>query len=393
ISGTIGNCTILFSYVNLSVSSTSTIFIIFLAGVDLWTCAIVTPCIAIMEYNDFDTNTLLCRFYIFSKIIIIISSLIITAIAFDRLFIIINYTRWTPRLVKTILILITLVALIFGSIITLSFSSQPWSESITMVKTNFSTYFLNLTENYSRCYADTTVISDDIREILKHISNKLFFVCIGLVAVLYTITYILALRRHTTRLKAIKKCINVLDRYDRGSLSTSCSQQLLHSELLLLKEQNTSNNKLQQKKNVSFKIDKQCAKSTTVSLLDADELFSSVRSFQQVHVTFPLTSNARNKNLISIDNNPPTSRNSKVLKRQLHKHRLKLFRITSTFLIITLSFILFYLPSVLNAEQIISSPLLIYYSYLCTHAINPIIYCFMNKTLRVYVFSTLKCIK
>ena len=62
-----------------------------------------------------------------------------------------------------------------------------------------------------------------------------------------------------------------------------------------------------------------------------------------------------------------------------------------TFLLITVSFVLFYLPSILNAERIMTSPLMIYYLYLCTHALNPIIYCFMNLSLRTYVLSVLKC--
>jgi len=31
--------------------------------------------------------------------------------------------------------------------------------------------------------------------------------------------------------------------------------------------------------------------------------------------------------------------------------------------------------------------------YLCTHALNPIIYCFMNMNLRAYAFSMLRCRK
>jgi hypothetical protein len=83
--------------------------------------------------------------------------------------------------------------------------------------------------------------------------------------------------------------------------------------------------------------------------------------------------------------------NSETLKRQLHRHRIKQIRMASTFLLITVSFVLFYLPSILNAERYIKSPLMIYYLYLWTHALNPLIYCFMNISLRAYVFSMLKC--
>jgi hypothetical protein len=84
--GTFGNGIILLAYGNRwnSSKSTSVIFILILACVDLWTCLIVVPTIAIMEYRDFEVPTLLCRFYSFSKILIIISSLIMSFIAFDR---------------------------------------------------------------------------------------------------------------------------------------------------------------------------------------------------------------------------------------------------------------------------------------------------------------------
>ena len=84
--GTIGNGIILFAYGNRwnSSKSTSVIFILILACVDLWTCLIVVPIIAIMESRDFNVPTPICRFYSFSKALIIISSFIMSLIAIDR---------------------------------------------------------------------------------------------------------------------------------------------------------------------------------------------------------------------------------------------------------------------------------------------------------------------
>ncbi|CAF3426710.1 unnamed protein product [Rotaria sp. Silwood1] len=84
--GTLGNGIILLAYGNRwnSSKSTSVIFILILACVDLWTCLIVVPTIGIMEYREFEVPTPLCRFYSFSKILIIISSLIMSFIALDR---------------------------------------------------------------------------------------------------------------------------------------------------------------------------------------------------------------------------------------------------------------------------------------------------------------------
>jgi len=108
--GTFGNGIILLAYGNRwnSSKSTSVIFILVLACVDLWTCLIVVPTIAIMEYREFEVPTILCRFYSFSKILIIISSLIMSFIALDRFLNIAlpHYRLLNPRRVKVSLIVV-----------------------------------------------------------------------------------------------------------------------------------------------------------------------------------------------------------------------------------------------------------------------------------------------
>ncbi|CAF0807439.1 unnamed protein product [Didymodactylos carnosus] len=528
--GTIGNGIILFAYFNRCGSSTSTTFIVILACVDLWTCSVVIPCIGFMEYNEFDVNTPLCRFYSFSKIIIIVSSFIMSAIAFDRFFsIALPHLRiMTPRLVKILLTILILIAIFLGILAALAFSSQPWlltyatnytitlsnnhivtqstnvdsstplhSEDIATLRlsllqtylSNSSIKHLNIT-NFSfelintrvRCFADTTIISDGFRQILKHVSNKIFYLCIVIVTVLYTITYILALRRQAPRLRALKKSINVLDRYDRYDSvsqmnsftdaatiptgSTSCCAQLFYSPHRLtipadslkahrhrpelssfneyelhsnVTEVNNAGKKIeesissssgeevtashQQQKTVSFNIERQNLsnneKCVSLPSLHLDKnnnptqyKFNCFGKHRQILVTirlqrpkFPFAFIRREQQIQSVipscsdemkETNSHASlnnSNSDTLKRQLKQHRIKQIRMASTFLMITMSFIAFYLPSILNAERIIKSPLWIYYLYLSTHALNPIIYCFMNGSLRMYVLSMLRCVK
>lgn len=102
--GTLGNGIILLAYGNRwnSSKSTSVVFILVLACVDMWTCLVVVPTIAIMEYRDFEVPTLICRFYSFSKMLINISSLIMSFIALDRFLNIAvpHYRLLNPRRVK-----------------------------------------------------------------------------------------------------------------------------------------------------------------------------------------------------------------------------------------------------------------------------------------------------
>ncbi|UJR23519.1 hypothetical protein I4U23_026513 [Adineta vaga] len=546
--GTLGNGIILLAYGNRwnSSKSTSVVFILILACVDLWTCLVVVPSIAIMEYREFEVPTPLCRFYSFSKILIIISSLIMSFIALDRFLNIAvpHYRLLNPRRVKLLLTLFILIGIGMGLLTALAFSSSPQGEiylanyteifsdhphlfknisrelSITYERRNSSSFNLtsfiyeqlgissnvtlkNLNLTYlstqESCFADTTIISEPIREILRHISNKFFFISIGIVTILYTITFLLALHRQNPRIRALKKSLNVLNKFDayrsNSNHTMNCQQQKLRADSILssyspltasiktkslgtnetpqyemvsvisndeIDEQNLSNKpkldqhidisddlqvsleKFPNMKQVSFQVthsdetlttnDKQqlsnsfdadldkkldtyykfpCPCSTTRQLLikfhfaqptlDINQWLccccclkkassSSITNEQQSTIINPLEDETSTILSPTLSNYHQSSvSNSEILKRQLHRHRIKQIRMASTFLIITVSFVLFYLPSILNAERYIKSPIWIYYLYLCTHALNPIIYCFMNVNLRVYIISMLKC--
>ena len=394
-----------------------------------------------------------------------------------------------------------------------------------------------------RCFADTSIISETVREILKHISNKFFFVSIGIVTILYSITFVLALQRQNPRIQALKKSLNVLNKFDtypsnknhpqrhKGSsvsipstfaplalseatitpaaLSeqrTTFADDFHHSDENLLghamrsdvaarnsrlgqhyemsctmphddsSDRNLSSPNLVQQPNDDRREHEPCISSSEGTSDDVPPSTDKLNAIKQVSFQIHGARNAsqtkRNKTLsissVSLDGDmdgrhnmhcklvcpcsntrqflikfqfgqsathvgqwlccrylrkkPPvdhhhasmTSHNddetstilrtgvpnhpvsssssgSETLRRQIHQQRLKQIRMVSTFLLITVSFVLFYLPSILNAERIIKSSLQVYYLYLCTHALNPIIYCFMNPKLREHVVSMLKC--
>lgn len=360
------------------------------------------------------------------------------------------------------------------------------------------------------CFADTSIISYNVREVLRHISSICFFICTGIVTVLYTITFLLALHRQNPRIQALKKSLNVLNKFDayqshprRQSNSTQPGQpnnhrnqpskqrndsivsysplyssnkskkKLQHLSIQQyemssfisnddLEESNVlptprqehghsvseatsedlqgSVDKLSNAKQVSFQVentdDQQqlaflsnssdmdltpndgkyykfpCPCSTTRQLLIRFHFAQPTLDIKQwlcyccIKKTPPARRTSEPQVINPIEDEPstivtPTSSsvtshhasNSETLKRQLYRHRLKQIRMASTFLIITVSFVLFYLPSTLSAARIIRSPAMVYYLYVWTHAFNPIIYCFMNVSLRAYILSMLKCRK
>ncbi|CAF2991050.1 unnamed protein product [Rotaria sp. Silwood2] len=561
--GTLGNGVILFAYGNRwnSSKSTSVIFILILACVDLWTCLIVVPNIAIMEYREFEVPTPLCRFYSFSKILIIISSLIMSFIALDRFLNIVapHHRLLNPCRVKCLLTLFILIGIGLGILTALAFSSAPYREfylanyafilpneshmlkigshkiSITFAQKDtlfhdlfnnihqhipipFGANITNVSLSYistnGRCFADTSIISETTREILRHTSNKFFFISIGIVTILYTITFVLALQRQNPRIRALKKSLNILNKFnsnplhdhqinhhhhhhqqqlrndsiissysalytpmknksshiESNHLSTHDNQQYAMSTFISTDDFNDQNvlnepkndcqisisetpsddlqisrEKLSNIKQVSFQVehgdniitddDKQqlsfirnsfdadlnqntgtyyklpCPCSTTRHLLIK---FHFIQPTFDIHQWFYCCcikkASSSNDHQLSILNTnedetstilppplpnthpqQPLISNSAILKKQLYRHRLKQIRMASTFLLITVSFVLFYLPSILIAERYIKSSLMIYYLYLCTHALNPIIYCFMNRSLRAYIFTMFKC--
>ncbi|CAF1176053.1 unnamed protein product [Rotaria sordida] len=590
--GTLGNGVILLAYGNRwnSSRSTSVIFILILACVDLWTCLIVVPTIAIMEYRDFDVPTPICRFYSFSKNLIIISSFIMSFIALDRFLTIAipHHRLLNPRRVKALLTLFISIGIGLGTITALAFSTQSNKEyySInydcilangTYIINNYKEASLEADRNSSlssdiiesiseqlpdganltnytfeykstslRCFADTSIISESLRDLLKNLSNKVFFTLIGIVTIFYSITFVLALQRQNPRIRALKKSLNILNKFDsysttklnqRGTDSIVSIQSPLSSSgtpttttrtttttttslspkqtSIILSELNYSNDNLLSKqtsikscniiddkqyemsnimnnddsddannssplmlrKTIKYKKKTQQDHHTSISDGTSDDLQPSIEklhstkqvSFQidnhrntltnELNQRSSISSNIFNSDLdvnndmyyklpcpcsttrqflikfhfarpssqlnqwlcccccrknqsslkhhLSIESQnqdettkvltPPiqntrtTPSQSETLRKQLHRHRLRQIRMASTFLIITVSFVLFYLPSILNAERIIKSPIMIYYLYLCTHALNPIIYCFMNPNLRAYVSSMFNC--
>ena len=367
-----------------------------------------------------------------------------------------------------------------------------------LVDANITNVNSTYTSTPNRCFADTSIISETMREILRHISNKVFFISIGIVTIFYTISFVLALHRQNPRIRALKQSLNVLNKFhappsayrqSRGLSIVSANSALCSTAKVkrtIIESKNTLENEYQQcsmPSTISYDaIEKQelvdepnndLAISTSVIPLDdlrmpSEKLRHTKRvSFQneysddmltndnkqplsflsnscdtdfaqntktyyripcpclttrQLFIKFHFTQPALNINQLSccrcIKKSRPSDdhqlsninstedetlplpnashrqssiSNSEILKKHLFQYRIKQIRMALTFLLITVSFVLFYLPSILSAERYIKSPLMIYYLYLCTHALNPMIYCFMTQSLREYVFAILKC--
>lgn len=111
--GTIGNLIVAFVYWTKRDKQTSTFFILFLAFIDLTVCSVLVPATIFIEKIYFETeNGLFCRSYFFLLTTSVpMSSLLMTAIAFDRYFCICMVNRNMMTLFRAHLICIVLLVI------------------------------------------------------------------------------------------------------------------------------------------------------------------------------------------------------------------------------------------------------------------------------------------
>ncbi|GAB1606091.1 uncharacterized protein LOC115218041 [Argonauta hians] len=156
--GTFGNFTVLHVFLRRKDKVSSTIFILCLAGIDCITCLIIIPFTVIMESIDYRIhNEVLCKIYIFLITFNVpLSSFVMVAIAFDRYFCICHSLRniMDRRKAKIIIIVLILFAACLGTLTSLM-------HAIYALKENTGSYFnessfipdciiVNTTETYSR---------------------------------------------------------------------------------------------------------------------------------------------------------------------------------------------------------------------------------------------------
>ena len=150
--GTCGNFIVLHVFLQRKDKVSSTIFILSLAGIDCMTCLIIIPYTIVMEYIKFIVHyEVFCKAYLFLITFNVpLSSFVMVAIAFDRYFCICHSLRnvMNRRRAKTIIIILVFFAAGLGTITCLT-------HGVYMLKKSNETIFANLSRstkvgNYSR---------------------------------------------------------------------------------------------------------------------------------------------------------------------------------------------------------------------------------------------------
>jgi cholecystokinin A receptor/hypocretin (orexin) receptor 2 len=127
--GTVGNLLVVIVYARKKDKQTSTFFILVLALADLTVCSVLVPFTAFMEGVVFATSSsLVCKLYFFlTTTTVPNSSLLMTAIAFDRFFCICHVNRVILTLPRARWLVLTLVVIsgLLGVIPSLSSTVVP----------------------------------------------------------------------------------------------------------------------------------------------------------------------------------------------------------------------------------------------------------------------------
>ena len=134
--GTIGNLIVAFVYFQKRDKQTSTFFILMLAFIDLSVCSVLVPMTIYMENILFETSSIiLCKtFFFLTTTTVPMSSLLMTAIAFDRYFCICMVSKNIMTLVKArfLAIILFIVSALCGVI--------PALAAVTIIDSRTSTH-------------------------------------------------------------------------------------------------------------------------------------------------------------------------------------------------------------------------------------------------------------
>ncbi|XP_041377243.1 uncharacterized protein LOC121389661 [Gigantopelta aegis] len=401
ITGTIGNAVAFYVFSSLKNKLTSTIFILALAGVDFITCLLIIPYTMAVEYLEFKVaNDAVCKMYHFLITTTIpFSAFIMVAIAVDRYLCICHpfLHLMTIRRARIIVGCLSTFALSLGVIACIHYTvykTVPVTDAmLTAVPSNGSNVVLtgnNSNPGYSsiplrhltfnetmgennatsaagyddgeregegadlgtvyvspvpkfkemytgECTTKKTMIHPLFFYIFTKIYSSFFVICCLIVFVLYSLIYrsVIAQRRKRLRIKTNNCCMS----WD--SANVDCEQS---------------------------------------EVTEAMELNHSTANGETLK-SCPDESNALDPN--QMGNNSARAR--------LERMRIANIKTAVMLFVVTLVFMVAFMPAWLMVHNIITLQLVFFYLYFVYNVANPIIYAFMNNTFRIELKKLFHC--
>ena len=392
VTGTIGNALAFYVFSSLKNKLTSTIFILALAGVDFITCLLIIPYTMAVEFLEFKVaNDAVCKMYHFLITTTIpFSAFIMVAIAVDRYLCICHpfLHLMTIRRARMIVGCLSTFALSLGVIACIHYTvyktvpvtdamltavpsngsdvelkgnnSHPGYSSFPLRHLTFNeTALRNATaavdeegrgeggfvspvpkfkEMYTgMCTTKKTMIHPMFFYIFTKIYSSFFVICCLIVFVLYSLIYrsVIAQRRKRLRIKTKHCCLS----WD--SANVECEQS---------------------------------------EVTEALELNHSTANGETLK-TLPDENNALDPNQIG----------SNSARARLERMRIANIKTAVMLFVVTLVFMVAFMPAWLMVHNIITLHLVLFYLYFVYNVANPIIYAFMNNTFRIELKRLFHC--
>ncbi|XP_041378413.1 growth hormone secretagogue receptor type 1-like [Gigantopelta aegis] len=384
--GIIGNAIAIYIFARRRDKNTSVIFILALAGTDFFTCLVIIPFTITFEMVQYRVvYDVACKLFLFLQTSNIpFSAFIMVAIAFDRYFCICHpflHAFTVPR-AKLIVFLLALLALAFGVLTSLSFGMYVWysanvtevtsnnvsggpdivsfhTESQTEYKYRFAdatvtplgsntnnnsavvTHRIEGVRYYGQCTNNEFIVSKRFLHVHQKVYTAFFLVSFISVVVLYTLIYRSILVRRAK--KAKRKKMNYYQSVAGAEPQTTAADL-----------QTTGNQ-------------------TQMTVLNGNTTHSELKPDETTMAN-------TNANATKGDNHNKASTRRVGAGRETNLYAN--IKTAMMLFVVTLVFIVSFLPSWLTAHEILPFNYIVFYMYFVYNVANPVIYAFMNQTFR-----------
>ncbi|XP_076451248.1 cholecystokinin receptor type A-like [Babylonia areolata] len=354
VTGTIGNAIAFYVFSTLKKQKlTSTIFILALAGTDFITCLVTIPFTITMELLNFRLQVdFLCKLYHFLITTTVpFSAFVMVVIAVDRYLCICHpFMHWmTQRRAKIIIACLAFFIFCIGAVISMHYSIYTDNE-------------VDLSQEYTgvandQCDRRPNLVNVQFFSSLQKIYSSFFLISCVAVLILYSLIYhsVVTQRRKKLKIRNARCCY--LWRDSSGVANGEPSEVTAALELSHINGDNT-------------KIRPDDFTTTGVGGGGGgggDDASSGV----------------------------PTNGSSRAPLSRTRIERMRMANIKTALMlfVVTIVFILSFLPSWLIALKIIEAPVLVFYMYFFYNVVNPIIYAFMNQNFRTELKKLFRCCK
>ncbi|OWF55367.1 orexin receptor type 1-like [Mizuhopecten yessoensis] len=378
--GVIGNALVLYVFSNFKQKLTSTIFILTLAGTDFITCLITIPYTIVVEILEYSLYyNIVCQIYQFLITTTVpFSAFVMVAIAVDRYLCICHPFRhaMTIRRAEYIVAVLCALAVMLGILCCLNYgvldmyadipvsnssskNGTTMYNSSTLLSGHFATG--NAIHNATNFTYDQPVLTERVLiqagvcmpismdnpffHVYQKIYSSFFAICAVIVMVLYAIIYRSVLARRRQRLKIVtNKCCGFWNAIPNETETTEIS--------------------------------------TLTNVSDVPDVEKHDKSVQK---------NGTNSSTPQPGEKDVIIRPSNVSRAKLEKMKLANIKTAFMLSIVTLVFIVAFLPSWLVALRVFKMNVVVFYMYFSYNVANPVIYAFMNNTFKAQLKELFKC--